>query len=156
MDDGRTVLVSTFSCGLHLLEGLDTDTPSARLVAAFPRKERMSCAIPVIAGHYYLVTVPAENAVVSLDISDPTAPREVGRVTFAADDVPHWISLSPDRRRVVVTGYGAMQHRVEILGFDSVTGRLAVDQRFREAGAPTPGFRIEGRPHGAVFSLTSD
>lgn len=161
--DGKTVLVSTFNCGLYLMEGLDTDQPSARLVASFPRKEKTYCAIPVIAGNYYLVTVPAWNAVVSLDISDPANPREAGRVSFGAEDVPHWISISPDQRRVVVTGYGAMENLVEIARFDPATGALARDDRFREEGATEPGFRMEGKtwphggsakgvPHGAVFS----
>ena len=163
LDDGRTVLVSTFNCGLYLLEGLDGDAPSARLVASFPRKERTYCAIPVIAGDYYLVTVPAWNAVVSLDISDPAAPREVGRVTLGAGDVPHWIAMSPDRRRIVLTGFGALEHRVVLLRFDPATGALALDERFREEGAAEPGFVMEGKdwphggsaagiPHGAVFS----
>jgi hypothetical protein len=161
--DGRTVLVSTFSCSLYLMERLESRSPSARLVASFPRKERTYCAIPVVAGNYYLVTVPAWSAVVSLDISDPSAPREASRVTLGPDDVPHWIALSPDRRRVVVTGYGAMKHRVVIARFDSATGALAVDERFREEGASAPGFRMDdkswphggnakGIPHGAVFS----
>ncbi|HET9040235.1 MAG TPA: hypothetical protein VFN40_08700, partial [Gemmatimonadales bacterium] len=161
--DGRTVLVSTFACGLYLMEGLETDAPSARLVASFPRKPGTYCAIPVTSGHYYLVTVPAWSAVVSLDISDPSAPREVGRVTLGPDDVPHWIAMSPDQRRVVITGYGGMKHRVMIARFDSATGRLAVDERFREEGATEPGFRMDdktwphggtakGIPHGAVFS----
>ena len=85
LDDGKTVLVSTFNCGLYLMDGLAGDTPSARLVASFPRKAGTNCAIPVIAGHYYLVTVPAWSAVVSLDISDPAAPREVSRVTLGAE-----------------------------------------------------------------------
>jgi hypothetical protein len=161
--DGRTVLVSTFACGLYLMEGLDGPSPSARLVASFPRKERTYCAIPVIAGNYYLVTVPAWSAVVSLDISDPSAPREVSRVTLGADDVPHWIAMSEDRRRVVITGFGAMKNRVVIARFDSATGRVALDERFREEGASAPGFRMDdkawphggnakGIPHGAVFS----
>ncbi|HJU64432.1 MAG TPA: hypothetical protein VJ596_02085 [Gemmatimonadaceae bacterium] len=161
--DGRTVLVSTFNCGLYLLEGLETDAPSGRLVASFPRKEGTYCAIPVVASNYYLVTVPAWSAVVSLDISNPAAPREVSRVTFGTDDVPHWISMSPDKRRVVVTGYRGMKHRVLIARFDAATGQLAMDDRFREAGASVPGFRMDdktwphggsapGIPHGAVFS----
>jgi hypothetical protein len=164
LDDGKTVLVSTFSCGLYLVEGLDSDAPSARLVASFPRKDGTYCAIPVIARHYYLVTVPALNAVVCLDISDPSAPREVSRATFGDDDVPHWIAISPDQRRVVVTGYSGMQHRVEMLRFDLGSGQLARDERFREEGASAPGFRMDnkiwphgsaakGIPHGAVFSL---
>lgn len=161
--DGRTVLVSTFNCGLFLLDGLDGKTPSARLVSSFPRKKGESCAIPVIAGHYYLVTVPGLSAVVSLDVSDPAHPREVGRVAFGADDVPHWISISPDHRRVVITGYGAMANRVAMARFDSTTGALTLDERFRAPGDSVAGFSMTGRtwphggnakgfPHGAVFS----
>ncbi len=161
--DGRTVLVSTFACGLYLMEGLESDAPSARLVASFPRKAGTYCAIPVISGHYYLVTVPAWSAVVSLDISDPSAPHEAGRVTLGPDDVPHWIAISEDQRRVVITGYGSLKHRVMIARFDSATGRLSLDERFREQGATEPGFRMDDKtwphggnakaiPHGAVFS----
>jgi hypothetical protein len=160
--DGRTVLVSTFSCGLYLLEGLDSDTPSGRLVASFPRKEKWFCAVPVVVGRYYLVTVPAWSAVVSLDISDPAAPREVSRVTLGSDDVPHWIAVSPNQRRVVVTGYGTMRNRVVLLRFDPATGALSLDESFREPGASDPGYRMDdktwphggraaGIPHGAVF-----
>jgi hypothetical protein len=163
MADGRTVLVSTFNCGLYLIQGLDTDTTSARLVSSFPRLEGESCAIPVIAGHHYLVTVPALHAVVSLDISDPAAPREVSRATLDTTYVPHWISIAPDHRRVVVTGYGGMQHKVVLLKFDSANGQLEIDRKFRDAGTWRTGFRMDnktwphggnapGLPHGAVFS----
>jgi hypothetical protein len=163
LDDGRTMLVSTFNCGLYLMENLAGEHPSARLVATFPRKDGTYCAVPVIAGHYYLVTVPAWSAVVSLDISDPAAPREVSRARFGESDVPHWIAIAPDHRRVVVTGYQGMKHRIEILRFDPATGQLAIDERFREPGAAAPGFRMDdktwphggtakGIPHGAVFS----
>jgi hypothetical protein len=162
LDDGKTVLVSTFSCGLYLMEGLDTATPSGRLVASFPQKARTNCAIPVIAGNYYLVTVPAWSAVVSLDISDPATPREVSRLTLGPDDVPHWIAISPDRRRVVVTGYAAMQHRVVLAHFDTATGALTLDERFADPDSAAPGWSMTGRawphggsapaiPHGAVF-----
>jgi hypothetical protein len=163
LEDGRTVLVSTFNCGLYLMEGLDTDTPSGRLVASFPRKEGTNCAIPVVTSHWYLVTVPAWNAVVALDIADPVNPREVSRLTLGPDDVPHWIALEPNRQRLVITGYGALRHRVLIATFDSATGQLALDERFRVEGATEPGFRMDdktwphggnakGIPHGAVFS----
>jgi hypothetical protein len=161
--DGKTVLVSTFSCGLYLMEGLDSEAPSARLVASFPREDGTYCAIPVISGDYYLVTVPAWHAVVSLDISDPAAPREVSRLTLGPGDVPHWIAISPDQRRIVVTGYEALRHRAVMARFDPASGQLAMDERFREEGATEPGFRMDdkawphggnakGIPHGAVFS----
>jgi hypothetical protein len=162
MPDGRTLLVSTFSCGLYLVQGLDGDSPSSRLVASFPQKAGTYCAIPVISGNFYLVTVPAWNAVVSLDISDPSAPKEVSRLTLAPGDVPHWIAISPDQRRVVVTGYEDLQHRALIARFDPASGALTMDDRFREEGSSDPGFRLDnkawphggnarGIPHGAVF-----
>ena len=163
LDDGRTVLVSTFACGLYLMEGLDSDTPSGRLVASFPLKEKSDCGIPIIAGHYYIVTVTASNAVVVLDIADPTNPVEVSRVTLGPEDIPHWIAIEPNHRRVVITGYGTMEHRVLLADFDPATGQLTLDQRFREEGAAEPGFRMDdktwphggraaGTAHGAVFS----
>jgi hypothetical protein len=163
LSDGRTVLVSTFNCALYLMAGLEGDTPSARLVSTFPRRKDEYCAIPAIVGHHYLVTVPAYSAVVSLDISDPASPREVGRVTLQPDDVPHWISVSPDRRRVVITGYGALEHRIVMARFDSTTGALSLDTRFRAQDDSMPGFLMRGKtwphggsapgvPHGAVFS----
>jgi hypothetical protein len=163
LDDGKTVLVSTFHCGLYLLSGLDGAQVSAKLVSSFPRKAETSCAIPVIASHYYLVTVPAWSAVVSLDITDPAKPREVSRVAFGPDDVPHWISIEPNHKRVVATGYQSMKHRVMMLNFDEATGKLALDEKFRDAGATAPGVRMDNKswphggsaaaiPHGAVFS----
>ena len=141
--DGRTVLVSTFSCGLYLLHGLDGSTPSGQLVSSFPRKPNTYCAVPVVAGHYYLVTVPAWSAVVSLDISNPTAPKEASRLVLGDNDVPHWLALEPNHRRVVVTGYGDLAHRIVIAKFDEKRGQLTPDSELQ----PT------GTPHGAVFSL---
>jgi hypothetical protein len=157
------VLVSTFNCGLYLLDGLEGDAPSGRLVASWPRMDGESCAIPIVVGNFYLVTVPAWNAVVSMDISDPSAPREVSRVSFAPADIPHWIAISADGRRVAVTGFGGMEHRVMMARFNPATGQLTLDERFREAGATEPGFRMDDKtwphggsakaiPHGAVFS----
>lgn len=162
--DGKTVLVSTFDCGLYLLSGLDGPSPAGQLVSSFPRKKDTYCAIPVIVGHYYLVTVPAWHAVVSLDISNPAKPREVSRVELGEQDVPHWIALEPNHRRVVITGYGALTHRVMLANVDEVTGRLTIDEGFRDEGATEPGVRMDSKtwphggsspsiPHGAVFSL---
>lgn len=161
--DGKRVLVSTFNCGLYLIDDVAGNTPRAQLVASFPRKPGTSCAVPVVAGNYYLITVPAWSAVVSLDISDPAHPREVSRVTLGPNDVPHWIGIEPNLQRVVITGYQAMKTRVLLARFDSTSGVLTLDQRFRAAGSAEPGFRMEGVawphggngpavPHGAVFS----
>lgn len=161
--DGKTMLVSTFNCGLYLMDGIDSDTPSAKLVSSFPRKKGEYCAIPSIVGHYYLVTVPAWSAVVSLDISNPSVPKEVSRLSLGPNDVPHWISVSPDKKRVVITGYAGMENRIVMARFDSTTGAISLDERFRVAGDSIAGFSMtgitwphggtaKGMPHGAVFS----
>lgn len=163
LPDGKSLLVSTFNCGLYHVSQLESPKPVAQLVSSFPQKKGEYCAIPVIAGSYYLVTVPAWNAVVSLDISDPLKPREVSRVTLGKNDVPHWIALEPNGQRVVLTGYADMANTLHVLTFDERTGKLAMDMRFREQGASAPGFRFAGKawphggralgePHGAVFS----
>lgn len=163
LSDGKTVLVSTFNCGLYLLSDIAGSAPAARLVASLPRKQGTNCAIPIVAGKFYLITVPAWNAVVSFDVSDPAQPREVSRITLGTDDVPHWIGIEPNHQRVVITGYQAMKTRVLMARFDESTGKLTLDKRFRAAGSAEPGIRLEGVtwphggsaaaiPHGAVFS----
>ena len=160
--DGRTVLVSTFNCGLYLLDGLDGTNPSGRLVATLPRAKGSYCAIPIVSGRYLIITVPAYPGVVSLDISDPANPREASRLRLNPEDVPHWIALEPSTRRLAITGYGKLATRVLLATFDSATGALALDPRFRAAGGAAPGLDLTGpwphggiapgSPHGAVFS----
>lgn len=152
LSDGRTVMVGTFNCGLFLLDSLESETPSGQFVASFPRKPDTYCAIPVVSGHHWLVTVPSISGVVSLDISNPLAPREVSRVTLDSTDIPHWISLEPNGRRLVITGYGTLRNRLLLATFDSTTGALALDSLFRPAPGARPGFDVAGVPHGAVFS----
>lgn len=151
--DGRTVLVTTFSCGMYLLEGLDGDAPAGRLVASFPRSEGTYCAIPVVRGQHLMITVPSYPAVVALDVSDPAAPREVSRLMLPEGWVPHWLAPEPNGRRLVLTGYGGLRDRVVLLTHDAATGALAIDERFREDGDTVPGIRVAGVPHGAVFGI---
>jgi hypothetical protein len=152
LGDGRTVVVTTFSCGLYLLDGLDGAEPSGRLVASFPRSAGTWCAIPVVSGHHLIITVPSYPAVVSLDLSDPSTPREVSRLMLPDGWVPHWLALEPGGRRLVLTGYRSMADRVVLLAHDAATGALEIDNRFREEGTTIPGVRVTGVPHGAVFS----
>jgi hypothetical protein len=75
----------------------------------------------------------------------------------------HWIALSPDKQRIVMTGGNAMKHRVLMATIDPRTGQLMLEHRFREPGSGELGISFErGRwphgegapaiPHGAVFS----
>jgi hypothetical protein len=161
--DGRTVLVNTFTCGLYQLHGLAGDTPSAEWVYSTPWREAPYCAVPVVAGHFWLQTSGPEHAVLNVDISDPSRPREVGRLTLRPDEIPHWIALEPNGDRLVVTGYRELESRVLLATLDRRTGALRLDMTFKTPGAEQPGVDFgrerwphgpTGRaiPHGAVFS----
>jgi hypothetical protein len=163
LGDGRTVLVSTFNCGLYLLTGLESKNPGVEYVYSFPFVEGRYCALPVVAGQYWVETVPAEHALLSLDVRNPRKPIAVSRVELDAGDQPHWISLEPNGVRIVITGYGTLESRVVIANVDRQTGKLSLDEGFREGGSQHYGIDFNrerwphgntGRaiPHGAVFS----
>jgi hypothetical protein len=163
MEDGRTVLVNTFTCGLYRLTGLDGDSPAAEWIHSTPWTERPFCAVPVLAGHFWIQTLGAEHALVTLDLSDPRHAREVSRLSFGPKQVPHWIALEPDGDRVVLTGYQDLESRVMLLHFNRATGALTLDSTFMARGDSLPGLSLDreqwphgatGRaiPHGAVFS----
>jgi hypothetical protein len=97
-------------------------------------------------------------------VSDAEHPREVSAVTFDKGEAPHWISMDRTGRRVVLNsgGYGA-RNRLYVVAFDPSSGRLSLDERFRDAGSTSPGVNMSGRtwphgfagtalPHGTVFS----
>ena len=161
--DGRTVLVSTFSCGLYKLQDLEEEKPTAKLIYSFPKEDATYCALPVVTKRYWVHTVPAEHALISLDITDPDQPREVSRLVLEEGDEPHWISLEPNGERIVITGAGELTGRVLIARLDRASGALSLDATFREPGAERAGVDLNreswphgdtgsAAPHGAVFS----
>jgi hypothetical protein len=157
--DGRTVLVSTFQCGLYRLTGLDGNDVRAEWLGTTEWAPHKYCAVPLLAGKYWMVPSGAEHAVIVFDISGDK-PHEVARLTLAEDEVPHWLALDPTGTRVVITGYAALSTRVLIARFDPASGGLALDPTFTTAGAPRPGVDLAKQgwaggaaiPHGTVFS----
>jgi len=159
---GGVVVVSTFACGLFLLEGVDTEAPTARRIASFPWENPRECALPVVQGRWWVQTNATTHALVTLDMSDPEHPEEVDRLELAAGDEPHWISLEPGGDRIVVTGVGSLRGRVLLVRLDPETGSLSRIEGFGE-GEPAPGVSFlreewphgptgAATPHGAVFS----
>jgi hypothetical protein len=159
--DGRSVYVHTFNCGLYLVRDVDQAAPAATFVYGFEGK---NCGVPVVTGHYWLQTVPEVHALVGLDIADPEHPREVSRVTVGQDESPHWLAIDPGGHRLVMnSGGNARGDRLFLVDFDPATGRLAIDQRFKDPGDALPGLDLSHRtwphgfagraePHGTVFS----
>lgn len=163
--DGRTVIVSSFNCGLFLLHGIDGPAPSAKLIHSFSANG--ICALPVVAGRYWVETDSGIPGLVSLDMTDPAHPKEVSRLELKQGQLPHWIALAPDGRRIVISGGNKdLESRVMVATIDA-TGKLALDQRFRDKASADAGVSFDratwphgktGRaiPHGAVFSRSCD
>ena len=159
LDDGRTVLVSTFTCGLYRITGLASGYPDAEPVHRFGGG---GCAVPVVVGRFWIQSVPSANAIVSLDVSDPTAPVEVSRLELGGRSFPHWLALDEGSGRIVIADRGDGEERLYVARIDRQTGELSLDERFRDPGSDRPGVSFEradwphgatgaARPHGTVF-----
>jgi hypothetical protein len=167
MTDGHTLLVNTFSCGLYQILDYASEKPKFEHVYTFQfddeSGEQRFCALPVIAGDYWVQTVPARNSVVTIDLSDLDNPREVSAVELGTGKHPHWIAIEPNERRIVVTGYGNLMNSVMMLKLDTSDGALSVDRDFGEDGVVDFG-RVDwphgengaAVPHGSVFSMPID
>jgi hypothetical protein len=157
--DGRTVLVSTFTCGLYRMTGLEGGSPGAEPVHRF---DGGGCAVPVVSGRFWVQSVPSARAVVALDVTDPAAPAEVSRLELGARNFPHWLALDAESGRIAIADRGDGEERVFVATLDPATGALALDERFRDPGSDRPGVSFEraewphgrtgaARPHGTVF-----
>jgi 56kDa selenium binding protein (SBP56) len=149
LPDG-SMYVNTFNCGLFHVTNLNTQ-PHVSLAYTFPLASEKYCAVPAIVGHYWIQTVSAIRGLVALDITNPDKPVEVSRLvlgpTFA---MPHWLASDSRRSRVVVTGDD--MGYVVIVNVDPHTGKLSLDDRFRDERTGAVGVSLNGRtyPQGTI------
>ena len=155
-----SVFVQTYSCGLEHVTGIATDSPKAALVYRFPGG---ACGVPTIVGHYLVEGIPAIHGIIALDITNAEKPVEVSRISFPGNYLAHWTGWDAATGRIVVTSNVDGVHRLYLVRFDQATGKLTVDESFRDAQDHQPGFSFDNRnwpqgwtgsatPHGAVFS----
>jgi hypothetical protein len=150
LQDGKTVVVPTFNCGLFLVRHLASAHPSLRHVYDFGYR---TCEVPVVAGNFMVETMQSGHAIVSLDVRDPEHPHEVSRILLPADEYPHWLALEPGGDRLAITGYGALSTRIRFATVDRRTGRLALEASSIDFKRAWPdGWRGSAIPHGVVFS----
>ena len=167
LDNGKTVIVTTFRCGMYTVTGLESDEPVVELVQTFPFESYDAgdeCGLPVLSGRFWVQTVQGANALVVLDLSDPHRPQQVSELVLGDDVLPHWISGEVGGDRLVLTGSGNwLDGRAVFLHLDPGTGALSVIENFRTPGAAFPGADMNREewphgntgaaiPHGAVFS----
>ncbi len=151
-----SIFVQTLSCGLERITGVSSDQPKSRLVYTFPGNW---CGVPTVVGNYLVQSVPAEHALIVLDIRNGATPVEVSRLKISDTFKPHWTGWDAKTQRLVVTG---REPRLFLVKLDQATGALSMDASFHDAdGKPgfnfanrewPHGWRGSGLPHGVVFS----
>jgi len=151
-----SIFVQTLSCGLERITGVSSDQPKSRLVYTFPGNW---CGVPTVVGNYLVQSVPAEHALIVLDIRNGATPVEVSRLKISDTFKPHWTGWDAKTQRLVVTG---REPRLFLVKLDQATGALTMDASFHDAdGKPgfnfanrewPHGWRGSGLPHGVVFS----
>lgn len=151
--DSETVLVNTFNCGLFRIIGLRGESPRAELIHDFGTGE---CALAVIAGRYWVQTDTALPGLVSVHVGDPARPRVVDRLKLSVDEEPHWISLAPDGRRIIISsGKKALEKKLLMATIDPASGKLEKVEDFLvdfDRSSWPHGDSGPAIPHGAVFS----
>ena len=160
LEDG-SVMMNTYTCGFYRISGL-TDTPRIDRVMGMKPRPNFGCSVPVIAGHFMVMPIAYAHRYATIDIADPTHPKEVASLPTSAGFFPHWISADPGSDRMVVTDQGDGMPMVKILHFDRATGQLSWDNHFKDVTAGSPGVSYDratwpngvqgmAMPHGAVF-----
>jgi hypothetical protein len=162
LPDG-SVFMNSYHCGFFHITGL-AGTPEIErvMVMSQANPRNFGCSVPVIIGHYMVMPIAYAHRYATIDIADPTHPKEIASFPTDTTFFPHWASVDPGSDRIVVTDQGDGQSVVKIMHFDAVTGRLAWDTNFKDSGATSSGVSFRrvswpngvigmAMPHGAVF-----
>lgn len=150
LEDGKTVLVVTSGCGLYRITDLQGRDPAAQFVYDFGYR---SCGVPVVAGRYWIQTGMSGHSLVSVDVSDLSRVKEVGRLTLADDELPHWVSKEPGGNRLVITGFGSLSTHAVFATVIPQSGALTLDPRRIDFDRRWPdGWNGPAMPHGSLFS----
>jgi len=168
LSDSTTAMLTTFTCALYRLHGLDSEEPRAELVHVLPWSdyETDDCGLPATYGDIWLQPYAHStgSSLLSFNISDPSNPVLLDELKWDEPWWPHWISFEPGGRRVVLTSVaGATRTKVLMVDVDPATGEMKFDERFRDQVTGQVGVDFNrtswphgdtgpAKPHGAIFS----
>lgn len=152
LEDGESVVVGTFKCGMYLVEDLGTE-PSVTFLRSFPwaavGDDDTDCNLPVRAGSLWVQTIGTTGSLAVMSLEDPRRPVIVNEFFFGVDARPHWISLEPGGNRIVMTGGGTLRGGVTLLRMDLESGKLSLVEAFRSGDHPFGlSFDRDEWPHG--------
>lgn len=166
LGDAKSVMITTFRCGMYVLSELDGN-PVATLARSFPWSavagEDTDCNVPVRSGRFWVQPVGTTGSLVVLDVSRPAEPVIVDELAFGVDARPHWLALEPGGKRIVMTGGGTLAGGVYLIDMDPVNGKIRLAGDLPANGSRIPGIQFNrdewphGKTgpafaHGAVFS----
>lgn len=149
LGDGRTVLVNTGECRLYHVAGLEGVNPQLEMIH---QESPKGCATPVVIGNYWVQANAADHRVFSLDVHDLRHVRLISSVSFDERQRPHWLATDGSRVVVVNEPGPLAERRLWMLQVDRATGRLAIDEAFRDEGSMRAGVAFDRTtwPHGAT------
>ena len=151
------LFANTFGCGLYHVSGLAKDAPTATRVFTFPGNlDTANCAVATTIGNYWIQAVAALPGLMVLDLTNPTSPREVSRLTLdsTAFAGAHWVSTNKSGTRLAITGSGSW---LVMARFDPATGQVSIDKKFGARAGGLPGIEVHDtkgrvvRPHGVAW-----
>jgi hypothetical protein len=150
LEDGKTVLVVTSGCGLYRITDLAGGNPAAQFVYDFGYR---SCGVPTVAGRYWIQTGMSGHSLISVDVSDLSHVKEVGRLALGDEELPHWVSKEPGGNRIVITGFGSLSTHALFATINPRSGTLSMDARRIGFDRQWPdGWNGPAMPHGSLFS----
>jgi hypothetical protein len=154
LDDGNTVIVGTFKCGMYLVENVATE-PVVSFLRSFPwapaGDDDTDCNLPIRVGKFWVQTIGTTGSLVVLNLENPRKPEIVSEFSFGVDARPHWLSLEPNGNRIVMTGGGTLRGGVVLMEIDTVSGRLSLVESFRSPRHPFGlSFYRDEWPHGST------
>ncbi|KAJ3329549.1 hypothetical protein HDU76_007656 [Blyttiomyces sp. JEL0837] len=76
---------------------------TSQFVYSFNVPNSLACIMTITKkGNYLFTTVTGNGGVYMTDVSDPYRPKPIANYTFSS---PHYVSLTPDEKRIVVVDY---------------------------------------------------
>lgn len=137
LEDG-SIFLNSYGCAFYHITDIASAKPQLKMVYALKTKAakndtyiRGACGIPIRIGDFWIQPVGHSKAVVVLDISDPTLPKEVFRLKTPGGFKPHWLAKDPSSNRLILGAELGGEDGFFMLRVDETNGQLAFDPDFK-------------------------